>query len=191
MNAIAHSTNAELSFEQFLEWEEAQPSRHEFHAGEVFAMAGGTEQHSFLAIRSAIQLGNRLPSRCRIHGSDMLVRVEATDSGVYPDVSVVCGKPQFHQDNPRALTNPVLIIEVLSPSTRQYDLSGKFDLYRTIPSLREYLAIDSVRVEARLFQRQSDESWVLRVYEGIDAVIPLQLGPMNFELRELYLPEEE
>ena len=146
--------------EEYLAWERKQVDRHEFYDGEVFAQAGGTRNHSLIGMNMAGEVRNFLRGHpCEAHGSDMRVLIEATGYHAYPDVSVVCPPVEGPADD--LITNPVLLVEVLSPSTADFDRGGKFDHYRQIPSLREYIVIwqDQVRIEQRIRQ---DAEWLLR-----------------------------
>ena len=154
MEELERSTAKKLSLEMsaadYLVWERTQTERHEYFAGEVFSQAGGTRKHSLIGSNVLRSIGNSLANRdCETHGSDMKIHVEATGYYAYPDVSVVC--PPIQGDSDDVITNPILIVEVLSPSTADFDRGTKFDHYRQIPSLQEYLIFsqDEPHVEQR------------------------------------------
>jgi Uma2 family endonuclease len=116
----------------------------------------------------------------------MRIRIETADVCAYPDVSVLCGEPAFHDDRRDVLTNPVLIAEVLSPATEAYDRGGKFAHYRRLPSLRHYLLIAQDRVSVDVFTRQPDDRWLLSAYADLDAVIELETPDCRLSVREVY-----
>jgi Uma2 family endonuclease len=151
------------SYAEYLEAERVSEIKHEYLCGEVYAMAGGTPEHARLAAAILLVLGAALRGRpCNVYGSDLRVRVEATDLSTYPDIVVICGSLETAESDPNAATNPLLIVEVLSDSTEGYDRGEKFAHYRRIPSLREYLLVSqqSRRIESH-FENDAGE-WVLR-----------------------------
>lgn len=147
-----------LSPQAYLEQERRSPRKHEFCNGEVFAMTGASPGHNLLVMNIGAALHGQLKRRpCRVYPSDL--RVQLADGYVYPDLTVVCGEPDFAEgDN---LRNPTLICEVLSPSTEDYDRGGKFARYRQLDSLRDYLVVAQDRVALMLYSRQADHRWLL------------------------------
>ncbi len=139
--------------------------KHEYVAGEVFAMTdgtGGTLEHSRIAGELIRLLGNALEGRpCRVLTADARVRIEAVDVDTYPDLSVVCGAPETAESDAHALLNPTLIVEVLSKSTEAYDRGLKASHYRQIPSLRAYLLVGQDRRGLELQVRQADGRWLI------------------------------
>lgn len=136
--------------------------KHEYVAGEVFAMTGGTLEQSRLAGRIIQQLLNRLEDGpCEVFTSDARVRIEAVDADVYPDLSVVCGPPETAEGDNHALLNPSLVVEVLSKSTEAYDRGLKASYYRGIPSLRAYLLVAQDRPHLELQFRDPEDRWVI------------------------------
>ena len=157
---------------EYLAKERAADFKSEFVGGEVYAMSGGTMRHSRLAGKVFYQLESRLEgSTCLPFTSDLRIRTPKGNQ-FYPDVSVVCGSAETYAGND-VCTNPTLIVEVLSLSTSNYDRGLKFELYRQIPSLQEYLILHQDAVYAEHHSRQPDGSWLLREYRGEDAHIPL------------------
>ncbi len=133
MSAVRHLT---LSPDAFLDWEAAQDVRHEYHRGEVFAMAGGTETHARIITNCVLAFSAALKGRgCTVYTDALRVRVEAEDLFTYPDLSVVCGPGVFYDAKRTTLLNPTVLIEVLSPSTAEYDRTTKLRFYRQIPGL--------------------------------------------------------
>jgi Uma2 family endonuclease len=148
-----------LSYEDYLALEERSEIRHEFFAGETYAMAGGTPEHSRLATVICASLeAQRRDRDCIPFGADLHVRT-ASGYGAYPDVTVVCGKLVRHRDADRAVTNPILIVEVLSESTESFDREGKFKHYRSIPSFREYVLVSFREPLIEAHFRNADGSW--------------------------------
>ncbi len=151
-----------ITFAEYLEQEKASLTKHEFLAGEVFAMAGGTLEHGRLASKVDGELRAQLRGRpCEVFSSDVLVRVLATDLGTYPNLSVACGRIETDPANANALTNPVVLVEVLSEGTEAYDRGEKFAHYRRIPSLREYVLVSQQRRRIEVFRRNEDDTWTL------------------------------
>ncbi len=148
---------------EYLEIEEAAEVRHEFFDGEMFAMSGGTLWHNLVKDNFAFAIRNQLGDRgCYVLTSDQRVKVDATGLYTYPDVVICCEKPQFEDDVYYSLTNPQVIIEVLSTSTETYDRGRKFGHYRTLPSLQEYLLVAQDHVSVERFVRQADDdTWTL------------------------------
>lgn len=183
---MATQTVPKIGEEEYLRLERAADYKSEFIGGEVFAMSGGSPAHSELAVRLTAELSSKLRGRCRVFNSDLRVRTVGTGSYVYPDVSVVCGKLEFYKGTDDVLVNPKMVGEVLSPSTASYDRGKKFDLYREIPSVEEYLLChqDSIRVEH--FARQADESWIYRDHRGMDAVLKLVSVECELRLADVY-----
>ena len=175
-----------LNEEGYLALERAAEFKSEFYDGRMVAMAGAREPHNLVAFNASVAIGRRLTGSCRGYTSDMKVRVPA-GFNFYPDVSVACAEPQFHDSGNDILLNPILIVEVLSPSTEAVDRGRKFELYRTIPSLRAYLLIAQDRVQVDLYLRQDDNRWVLTSVSALDDTLDLT-NPIGcqFPLSELY-----
>jgi len=142
--AVAHAHERRFSIEDFVRLEQYSNVRHEFIDGQIFAMGGGTPTHGALAANVIAALATQLRGKpCRVHTSDVRVRVIKTGLDTYPDVSVVCGQAELDRDDPLAITNPVVLVEVLSPSTAAYDQGEKLSHYQRISSLREVLFVDA------------------------------------------------
>jgi Uma2 family endonuclease len=151
-----------MTYAEYCAFEREATVKHEYLAGEVSAMAGGTLEHSRLAMQLGRLLGNALEGRpCRVFSADARVRIEAVDVDAYPDVSVVCGPPETSDADDHALLNPMLLVEVLSKGTEAYDRGLKASHYRQIPSLRAYLLVAQDRQLLELQIRQADGRWVI------------------------------
>lgn len=176
-----------ITRDQYLALEEQTGVRHQFLNGEVFAMTGGTINHSRVARNIISSVMNRRSAKrpCEPMNSDMRVR---TPSGLdtYPDVSVFCGSPEL-SDKERTLHNPVVIFEVLSPATEGFDRGDKFMHYRSIPGLSDYVLVDSVKVLVERFRRSPDGvEWVLHEYRDLAEGLPLPAIEAELPLEEIY-----
>jgi Uma2 family endonuclease len=147
------------SYTEYLVLEESSSIRHEFHEGEIYAMAGGTPTHAALAATLIRVIGGKLPFGCRAYSSDLRVRVPETGLSTYPDVTVVCGKTERAADDPLAVTNPVLIVEVTSPSTEDYDRGEKLGQYQRLPSVKEILLVSHREPQLVVHRRGADGLW--------------------------------
>jgi len=174
-----------ISREEYFTLEESADEKHEFYQGEIFAMAGGTFNHSTISGNTFFSLKNRLRNKsCQPSNSDM--RVETPNSLItYPDVSIFCGEPKL-SENQCSLLNPIVIIEVLSPSTRAYDQGNKFLLYRSIPSFQDYLLIDSEKLHIQHFRKADNNEWILHDYFSVDDKIYLNSIQESIRIAEIY-----
>ncbi|HLH20277.1 MAG TPA: Uma2 family endonuclease [Bryobacteraceae bacterium] len=178
-----------LTPEEYLEIEESAEYKSEYYPGEMFAMSGVSPEHDGMGANLIRHLGNQLANRpCFVHTSDMRVHTPATGLYTYPDVTVTCGQPEFLRRPGRTATqlNPTLIIEILSPTTEGYDRGKKFEHYKSIDSLREYLLVSSDRMGATLCRRQTPELWLLMTFNTPEAVIELASIGCRLVLRDLY-----
>ncbi len=174
-----------LTYAEYLAQEAASQSKHEFLRGDVWAMSGGTPEHGRLAVRAGALLTSALQKRpCVVYSSDVRIRIQTTDRSTYPDLSVVCGKDEHASDDPDAITNPIVIVEVLSPSTERSDRGEKFAHYQRLASLQEYVLVaqDAPRVE--VFRRQGS-SWLLTIFEAGTSLTLTSIGA-TFSVDELY-----
>ena len=156
-----------MTYAEYLAAEERSLEKHEFLDGEVHAMSGGTPEHGALAMAFGVALGSALLGRpCRVFSSDVRVRVKATGLAAYPDISVVCGKLETDDEDPNAIANPVLLVEVLSDSTDARDRGEKAAHYRLIPTLREYVFVSQGRRRIEVYRRNEANRWELLEYEA-------------------------
>lgn len=161
MTAVAKKTLH--TFAEYLAREAEGPVRHEYVNGEILAMAGGSIEHGRLCMSLGSELRAALAGRpCVVLSSDVRLRVRETGLATYPDLSVVCGHIEADPENEHTITNPVLLVEVLSASTAAYDRTVKHAHYRRIPSLRDYLLVDQHERHVEHYQRNDDGSWTLR-----------------------------
>jgi Uma2 family endonuclease len=176
-----------LSPEEYLEIERKAEDKSEYFNGEMFATSGASRRHDRIVVPLTILIGQHLKGkRCETFSANM--RVLATPSGLYtyPDLSVACDEPQFADPHVDTLTNPTLLVEVLSPSTEAYDRGKKAKLYRAIPSLQELLFIAQESYEVELYRRQPDGTWSLIEARGLESAIALTSIGYTLSLRELY-----
>ncbi len=150
------------TYAEYLELEANSEQRYEFVDGAVYAMAGGTPEHSRLAAAAIVQLSAALaPKGCAVYTSDLKIRIDATNRSTYADVVVVCGPEVTSKIDPNAITNPTVIIEILSPTTEASDRGEKWRHYQHLSSLREYVLVSQGDPYIEVFRRDGDE-WVLR-----------------------------
>lgn len=169
----------------YLDWEAQQADKHEYLGGEVFAMAGASDAHVTLAGNLFVALRTHLRGGpCSVFISDMKLRVEADNAYFYPDVFVTCAEADRAQ--PLHKSAPTLVAEVLSPSTSAYDRGAKFAAYRKLPSLREYLLIDTERTSVDLFRRNETGQWVLFPHEAGGHMLELASVGLHLPLAQLY-----
>ncbi|GMV38297.1 MAG: hypothetical protein AMXMBFR64_00130 [Myxococcales bacterium] len=175
-----------VSFDEYLTLADRSDVRHELVDGEVFAMTGATRRHATVVLNLAVRVRAALRGgRCTVYVNDVMVRTP-TDDAFYPDVVVTCDERDTH---PRWIRHPSVVVEVLSESTATYDRAQKFDSYRTLESLREYVLVDPDRIAVDVFRR-ADEGWTFEPLRDGDLVLST-LG-VTISLHDLYegLPDE-
>jgi Uma2 family endonuclease len=146
--------------EDYVRLEEYSNTKHEFIDGQIWAMSGGTLEHSRLAAAVILQLGGQLVGRnCDVYTSDARIRVIAGGLITYPDVSVCCGDPTTDSEDSLAMINPIVLVEITSPSSEKYDRGTKYTRYQLIPSLREYVVVSHREHAIDVFRRLDDNSW--------------------------------
>jgi Uma2 family endonuclease len=154
---------SQLSAVEFLAWEREQPARHEFFRGEVFAMAGGSPRHNALSSRLNAALRVAFGDRgCEVFSSDQRIGFGAGERYVYPDVTVVCGRIALEPGSTDVITNPILLVEVLSGSTEQYDRGLKWEGYQRVESLTDYVLVSQTEPRIEHYRRETGELWIYR-----------------------------
>jgi Uma2 family endonuclease len=184
---MAANPSPNLTAAEYLALERAATFRSEFVNGEMFAMSGGLYPHGQLISRFSRELEDALEDRpCTVTVSDVRLQVAADATYVYPNVMVVCGGPAFADGHCDMITNPSLVVEVLSPSTEAWDRGGKFAQYRTLASLHEYVLVspDALRVE--WFTREANGSWAYRAAEGPPGICRLERLGVDLPLARIY-----
>lgn len=175
------------TIEEYLEMENAATEKHEYYNGEIFAMSGAKLHHNIITSNLMIALGNKLKGKpCRPFGSDMRIHIPANTLFTYPDISVMCGEIESRDNDDMNFLNPTVIIEVLSPSTKNYDRGEKFRLCRDIPSLKEYILVDSETVAVEAFHINSSGRWELFEYKGISDSLNVKAIDVVLSLNEIY-----
>lgn len=176
-----------LTPEEYLAIERAAETKSEYFDGEMFLMSGASRKHNLIAVNATGELRQQLKSKpCEVYSNDMRVKVSATGLYTYPDVVVVCGEPQFEDDYVDILLNPTVIVEVLSKSTASFDRGNKFNHYRSLPSLAEYLTVaqDEYKIEHHV--KQPDGKWLLTDVRGIESTIKLASIECALAFSEVY-----
>jgi len=186
MSIAAKPPKSYLNAEEYLAIERSSDFRNEYIDGEMVAMAGGSWEHSLIIGNALAELKQQLRGGpCKVHASDL--RVQAPDGlQTYPDVVVVCGEPAFADAHRDTVTNPKLILEVLSPTTESYDRGRKFESYRTIPSLEEYVLVSQERPHVERFLRQPEGAWLFVEVAGLQEAISLSSLGCRLSLEALY-----
>lgn len=184
MSSIAARTY--LTPEEYITAERKATLKSEYLSGEIVAMSGASVAHNLITMNTANQLYNQLvEGRCRVFSSDMRVGIGAGVSYFYPDVSVVCEEPRFEDDALDILTNPQVVIEVLSDSTESYDRGEKFARYRQLESLQEYILISQDQVRVEHYLRQG-EQWSLSEFSALDNMLSLVSIEAKLSLGQIY-----
>ena len=173
--------------DEYLQMERQAASRHEFLDGLVYAMAGESPNHSRICVNLTREVSTALKRRnCEAFSPNMKVRTGQGGLYSYPDLSVVCGESRFHDLYRDVLLNPIVIFEVLSPSTAAYDEGEKFLRYQTIDSLRAYVLVSQTLAFIRLYERDNDGNWRETTIRGLDGVLHLEVLDCAIPLAEIY-----
>jgi Uma2 family endonuclease len=182
MNAVSALKPPPLSHADYFALEQREDWRYEYCAGQVYAMSGGTENHALISVSTGAALISALRGKpCRVYNSDMKLYIRQHDHFCYPDAQVLCERGVRHK---LYVENPVLVVEVLSPSTESYDRGGKFEHYRSIETLEYYLLIDQDRPHVELYERESPTAWRLTEYK--EGRVPLSKLDATLDLADLY-----
>ena len=178
---------ARLTVEEYLALERQAPCKSEYFDGEMFAMAGASRRHNLIALNIGAELRTQLQQYpCEVYTSDMRVKISRTGLYTYPDVVVVCDEPCFEDTDVDTLLNPIVLVEVLSPSTADYDRGGKFEHYRALPSLQAYLLVAQERCHVVHYTRQQDNTWLLAETDDLQDRIHIPSIRCNLLLSEVY-----
>ena len=172
--------------EEYIALERKAEYKSEYFDGHIIAMSGASRQHNLIVTNISGELHLQFKGRgCEVYTNDMRVRPSPRDTYVYPDVVVVCGEPEFEDDTFDTLLNPILIVEVLSPSTERRDRGEKFTRYKHLAALQEYLLVsqDTVSVE---HHRRHGTQWVLSYYHALEDVLPLPSIGCELPLHDIY-----
>lgn len=172
---------------EYLEMENAAVEKSEYYQGEIFAMAGAKLAHNIITRNILVQLANKLKgTSCQPFNSDFRVHIEKNTLFTYPDLSVVCGEIKTLNNDEMNLLNPTVLIEVLSKSTKSYDRGDKFKLYRDIPTLKEYILVDSLSLNVESFRLNGNNLWQLEEFKTVGQVLSIPTLQLSIPLSDIY-----
>jgi Uma2 family endonuclease len=176
-----------VSPEDYLIMERASQEKHEYFNGEVFAMAGASIPHNEIFHNVYGSLWGFLKGKgCKPYGSDLRIHIPVNTLYTYPDISIICGRPETTDVFTDNVTNPSVLIEILSKSTKDYDRGSKFMLYRSISSLQEYITIDSLSVNVEIYTRLEDNSWRLTEFKQLTDSFVISTIALTLQLKDVY-----
>jgi len=175
----------QYTIEEYLAMEAQAQEKHEYYNGKVVRMSGGTDLHNEIAA-NIIAVLKKKKEAYKLYTSDMKIQIEAFQHFVYPDAVVICKRPQFYKDRRDVIINPLLVVEVLSPTTEEYDRGMKFYKYRTLPSFQEYLLLRQDAIAATTFYREAEDLWRTSDIQGMDAHIHLRSIDADISLLDVY-----
>jgi Uma2 family endonuclease len=176
------------TIEEYLEMERASTVKHEYYQGEIFAMAGASDRHNWMFTNIFGELCIQLKGNpCRPNGSDMRMHIPENTLYTYPDIAIYCGDTD-EKDNPEedTITEPTIIIEILSPSTRAYDLGTKFNLYKDIPTLKEYILIDTESIEVKAWRINAHNQWHPEEYKTLHKSVQIPTVGISLSMQDIY-----
>jgi len=175
--------------EEYLAFERKAAVKHEFYNGNIVEMPGGTINHNLIATNFAVALSIALEEKDEkylVINSDMKIQIPAFNHFVYPDTVVVCEKPAFYEDNKDVITNPLLIVEVMSPSSQVYDQGEKFYKYRTLPSLQEFVLASQEQPWVNTFYRGKPNTWIETLADKLESTIHFKSIDCEIDLKRIY-----
>jgi len=176
-----------ITIEEYLEMEEASQDKHEYYKGEVFAMIGFKVPHNIIAVNLLMALGHKLKGKsCRPFNSNQRIHIAKNSLFTYPDISIICGEIKTLNDDNWNVLNPTVLIEILSPSTKNYDRGEKFMLYRDIVTLKEYILVNSETIHIEVFRLNTSNHWELEEYRAVSEVLQLPAVNVSVLLTEIY-----
>ena len=169
-------------------WEEENsPERFEYLDSLITMMAGGTNTHNRIAANTIVEIGQQVRSKnCGVYPGMQRIGIATTRNFLYADISVVCGDPQFTPNRNDTITNPVLIDEVLLPSTEKKDRGEKWEQYQTIPALKHYVLVNQFRPRGEVWTRTDNGGWLVRFYTDLDENVPIDALGIELSLRSIY-----
>ena len=176
-----------ITAEDYLASERLATEKHEYFEGEIFAMSGASIPHNVIFKNTYVDLGSKLKGKkCQPYGSDLRIHIPKNSLYTYPDISIICGDFDTTDDKFDTITNPSVLFEILSFSTQKYDRIEKFELYRQIDSLKEYIMIHSDCVHVVKYVRNADNTWILTDYENIIDVLTIETTDTLLKLSDIY-----
>ena len=175
------------SIEEYLQMEEASDEKHEYYQGDIFAMAGAKVPHNIISVNLIKLLGQKLKGKsCEPFNSDQRIYIPQNSLFTYPDISIICGEIVTLNNDDWNIINPVVIIEVLSKATKNYDRGDKFKLYRDIATLKEYILIDSETISIEAFRINDGGHWELEEYKKADNILLIKCIQVSIPVTEIY-----
>jgi Uma2 family endonuclease len=184
---ILQTENKYYTPEEYLTLEEKATEKHEYRDGEIVVMPGGTTNHNQIALNFCRKFPLTIQEQdYYIYINDVRLWIPEYRVFTYPDVMVIKGKPIYEGSSKTNVTNPLIIVEVLSRSTRDYDRTDKFEFYRSIPEFQEYLLIDQDRFYATQYFKQGDGKWIFNDYKGAESVLKLASDEFEISFQDLY-----
>lgn len=176
-----------LTIEQYLDFERQSTEKHEYFRGEVFAMSGASPRHNIIFSNLFGDLAYKLKGKkCRPYGSDMRVHIPENTLFTYPDISIFCGELKTFSHEEDSAVGPTVLIEILSPSTKNYDRGEKFRLYRDIPSLQEYILVDTESILVEAFRLNESRHWELEELKTLEETLLIRSVDLSFSLKDVY-----
>jgi len=184
---LSDLVQGEISSDEYFEIEETAEYKSEYYHGEIFAMSGASVNHNLIAMNISAGLYDSLRnSDCFVFPGDIKVQVAESAHYVYPDVSVVCGEIEYGTNRDDIITNPVVIIEILSESTKDYDKGSKFQAYRKIRTLRDYILIDQYAYHVEYFSKNELGKWMLDEFENLNDLFTVKSINVDLPLNSIY-----
>ncbi|MEM0991633.1 MAG: Uma2 family endonuclease [Bacteroidota bacterium] len=183
------AAKTKLSFDEFLLFEAGAAEKHEFINGNIKDMAGATTDHNDIAINIYAHLDNYFfenEDQYKVTNSDTMIYIEDYNKGHYPDASVVEGDYEYYNDNKKVITNPLLIFEVLSPSTEEMDEISKFDEYQTLDSSKEYILIHKDKAYVKTYFREEEDLWRIKIIEDLNAEVYFRSIDLKMSMKRIY-----
>lgn len=169
---MSASAQEYITTDQYFTLEEGSDVKHEYYRGAIYAMTGGTARHNLIVANIIALLHGQLRGTpCHVFPSDLRLKIESAGLYTYPDISVICGPILYAENRQDTVTNPIVLIEILSPSTENYDRGKKFEHYRTIETLQEYIVVAQDRIHIEHYIRQDDHRWLLVDFFAADQVV--------------------
>ncbi|MDX2067555.1 MAG: Uma2 family endonuclease [Haliscomenobacter sp.] len=178
-----------FTIEEYLELEAHSLSKHEYHNGKIIEMAGGTTTHNELSGKLITQLNIAIDAKdavFKVYSSDMKIWIEKFNRFLYPDAVTIALKPELYNNRRDIITNPLLVVEVTSPSSQGYDNNSKFGYYRSIPSFSEYLLVSQEQHHVSRFFREAPDLWRTSDYYNLEDMIPLQSMGLEIPMLGIY-----
>jgi Uma2 family endonuclease len=193
---VAAYGKKKFTVEEYLQMEKAATERHEYYQGEIFqmlghgellAMSGAANGHNMIFSNLFGEIINKLKGKaCKPFGPDMRLNIPENTLFTYPDISIYCGEPESIPEDEDSFIHPTVLIEILSPSTREYDRGGKFKLYRDIPTLREYILVDTAAINVEAFRLNSSKHWELEEYTSLSQTLEIPAISISIPLALIY-----